>query len=241
MKDGPNIALIGSLLGDPARANMLEALMGGKALTASELAREAGVTPQTASSHFAKLAGGGLVTIEKQGRHRYYRLSGTDIAEVLEGLAGLAMRAGHLRTRTGPKDPALRRARVCYDHLAGDLGVRMFDGMQKRNLIRGNPASIDLTRSGEQFCDRLGLDLEALRRMKRPLCKTCLDWSARRHHLAGALGAALLSRFYELKWARRESQSRIVTLSPKGETQFNRLFGPGQISMHQKDKSINDL
>jgi DNA-binding transcriptional ArsR family regulator len=227
MKDGPNIALIGSLVGDPARANMLEALMSGKALTASELAREGGVTPQTASSHLAKLEGGGLVTVEKQGRHHYYRLSGTEIAEVLEGLAGFAMRAGHLRTRTGPKDPAMRRARVCYDHLAGDLGVRMFDGMQRRHLVSGNAASIDLTRSGEQFCERLGLDLVPLRGMKRPLCKTCLDWSARRHHLAGTLGAALLSRFYELKWARRENQSRVVTFSPKGGTQFNRLFGAG--------------
>jgi DNA-binding transcriptional ArsR family regulator len=227
MKDGPNIALIGSLVGDPARANMLEALMGGKALTASELAREGGVTPQTASSHLAKLEGGGLVTVEKQGRYHYYRLSGTEIAEVLEGLAGFAMCAGHLRTRTGPKDPALRRARVCYDHLAGDLGVRMFDGMQRRSLVSGNSASIDLTRGGEQICERLGLDLVPLRRMKRPLCKTCLDWSTRRHHLAGALGAALLSRFYELKWARRENQSQVVTFSPKGETQFNRLFGAG--------------
>jgi DNA-binding transcriptional ArsR family regulator len=227
MKDGPNIALIGSLVGDPARANMLEALMSGKALTASELAREGGVTPQTASSHLAKLEGGGLVAVEKQGRHHYYRLSGTEIAEVLEGLAGFAMRAGHLRTRTGPKDPAMRRARVCYDHLAGDFGVRMFDGMQRQHLIGGNPTTIDLTRGGERFCERLGLDLVPLRAMKRPLCKTCLDWSARRHHLAGTLGAALLSRFYELKWARREKQSRVVTFSPTGETQFNRLFGAG--------------
>ena len=201
--------------------------MGGKSLTAGELAREAGVTPQTASSHLAKLEDGGLVTSEKQGRYRYYSLSGTEIAELLEGLAGFAMRAGHLRTQTGPKDPAMRRARVCYDHLAGDFGVRMFDGMRERHLISGNAARIDLTRGGEQFCERLGLDLVSLRKMKRPLFKTCLDWSARRHHLAGALGAALLSRFYQLKWVRRESQSRVVIFSPKGEAQFNQLFMAG--------------
>ena len=129
MKTGPDIALIASLVGEPARANMLTALMSGRALTASELAREAGVTPQTASAHLAKLEGGGLLALEKQGRHRYYRLTGPDVAAVLEGLMGLAARAGHTRVRTGPKDPALRRARACYDHLAGDLGVQLFDGL----------------------------------------------------------------------------------------------------------------
>ena len=117
--------MVASLVGDPARANMLTALMSGKALTASELAQEAGITPQTASSHLAKLEAGGLVEPEKQGRHRYYRLTDPDVAGVLEGLAGLAARAGHMRVRTGPKDPALRRARICYDHLAGTLGAAM--------------------------------------------------------------------------------------------------------------------
>src|SRR5258708_19037242 len=117
MKAGPDIAMVASLVGDPARANMLTALLSGRALTASELAQEAGITPQTASSHLGKLDAGGLVEPEKQGRHRYYRLTDPDVAGVLEGLAGLAARAGHMRVRTGPKDPALRRARICYDHL----------------------------------------------------------------------------------------------------------------------------
>ena len=136
MKAGPDIAMVASLVGDPARANMLTALMSGRALTASELAQEAGITPQTASSHLAKLEAGGLIEPEKQGRHRYYRLTGPDVAGVLEGLAGLAARAGHMRVRTGPKDPALRRARICYDHLAGDLGVQMLDSMKKQRLVR---------------------------------------------------------------------------------------------------------
>ena len=130
MKAGPDIAMVASLVGDPARANMLTALMTGRALTASELAHEAGITPQTASSHLSKLEAGGLIEQEKQGRHRYYRLTDPDVAGVLEGLAGLAARAGHMRVRTGPKDPALRRARICYDHLAGDLGVQMLDSMK---------------------------------------------------------------------------------------------------------------
>ena len=143
--------MVAALVGDPARSNMLTALMSGRALTASELAQEAGVTPQTASSHLAKLEAGGLIEPEKQGRHRYYRLTGPDVAGVLEGLAGLAARAGHMRVRTGPKDPALRRARVCYDHLAGDLGVQMLDSMKKQRLIRQHKQAIELTANGERF------------------------------------------------------------------------------------------
>src|SRR6201992_4417052 len=136
MKTGPDIARVASLVGDPARANMLSALMSGVALPASELAQEAGITRQTASSHLSKLEAGGLVEPEKQGRHRYYRLTGPDVAGVLEGLMGLAARVGHLRLRTGPKDPALRHARGCYDHLAGDLGVQMLDSMKQQKLLR---------------------------------------------------------------------------------------------------------
>ena len=128
--------MVASLVGDPARANMLTALLSGRALTASELAQEAGITPQTASSHLSKLETGGLIEPEKQGRHRYYRLTDPDVAGVLEGLAGLAARAGHMRVRTGPKDPALRRARVCYDHLAGDLGVQMLDSMKQGLYVK---------------------------------------------------------------------------------------------------------
>ena len=135
MKAGPDIAMVAALVGDPARANMLSALLSGRALTASELAHEAGITPQTASSHLSKLEAGGLIEQEKQGRHRYYRLADPDVGDVLEAL-GLAARAGHMRVRTGPKDPALRRARICYDHLAGDLGVQMLDSLTRQRLVR---------------------------------------------------------------------------------------------------------
>src|ERR1700737_4002572 len=117
MKSGPDIAMVAALVGDPARSNMLTALMTGRALTATELAHQAGITPQTASSHLAKLDAGGMIEQEKRGRHRYYRLTGPDVASVLEGLAGLPARAGHMPVRTGPKAPALRAARICYDHL----------------------------------------------------------------------------------------------------------------------------
>src|SRR6201746_874868 len=203
MKAGPDIAMVASLVGDPARANMLTGLMTGRALTATELAHEAGITPQTASSHLAKLEAGGLIEQEKQGRHRYYRLTDTDVAGRLEGLAGLAARAGHMRMRTGPKDPALRRARICYDHLAGDLGVQMLDSLKKQRLIRQNKQAIELTAEGNRFMtSALQISADSLAHPRRPVCKACLDWSERRHHLAGTLGAAGLNAFRDLTGAR---------------------------------------
>jgi DNA-binding transcriptional ArsR family regulator len=231
MKAGPDIAMVAALVGDPARSNMLTALMTGRALTASELAHQAGVTPQTASSHLSKLEAGGLVEQEKQGRHRYYRLSDPDVASVLEGLEGLAARAGHMRVRTGPKDPALRHARVCYDHLAGDLGVQMLDSMKKQRLLRQRKQDIELTAEGERFLtDTLQISADALAHPRRPLCRACLDWSERRHHLAGTLGAALLTRFTELKWALRDITpgSRVVNFTRNGEKRFSALFGEGE-------------
>jgi DNA-binding transcriptional ArsR family regulator len=230
MKAGPDIAMVASLVGDPARSNMLTALMSGRALTASELAQEAGVTPQTASSHLAKLEAGGLIEPEKQGRHRYYRLTGPDVASVLEGLAGLAARAGHMRLRSGPKDPALRRARICYDHLAGDLGVQMLDSMKKQRLVRQSKQEIELTGDGKRFmASALQIDADTLLHPRRPVCKACLDWSERRHHLAGTLGAAMMARFTELKWAARDSApgSRVVNFSRIGEKRFAALFPNG--------------
>jgi len=227
MKAGPDIAMVAALVGDPARSNMLTALMSGRALTASELAHQAGITPQTASSHLAKLEAGGLIEPEKQGRHRYYRLTGPDVAGVLEGLAGLAARAGHMRVRTGPKDPALRRARICYDHLAGDLGVQMLDSMKNQRLVRQRKQDIELTAEGERFLAKtLQISAESLH-PRRPVCKACLDWSERRHHLAGTLGAAMMTRFTELNWAARDSApgSRVVNFTRNGEKRFAALFG----------------
>lgn len=224
MKEGPSIAQIAALAGDPARANMLAALMSGKALTASELAGEAGVTLQTASSHLGKLEAGGLIAGVKQGRHRYFRLSGGDVAEMLEHMMGVAARAGHLRTRTGPSDPLIRKARVCYDHLAGEMGVLLFERLGALGHIAARDGDLRLTRRGETFVAAFGIDLASLVSLRRPLCKTCLDWSMRRHHLAGSLGAALLERLYALKWAARDKHSRAVIFSKAGEAKFAKLL-----------------
>jgi DNA-binding transcriptional ArsR family regulator len=224
MKDGPNIAAIAALLGDPARANMLTALMHGQALTATELAQEAGVALSTASGHLAKLNEAGLLGIEKQGRHRYFRLSGTDVAGVLEGLMGVAARTGHLRLRTGPRDPELRRARVCYDHLAGDAAVRMYDRLQAAGMIAGTGAVLRVTKQGERYFAAAGIDLDPVARERRPMCRACLDWSERRHHLAGALGAALLDHIYDRGWAKRVANSRVVTFTRTGTAKFDAMM-----------------
>jgi len=224
MKDGPNIAAIAALLGDPARANMLTALMHGQALTATELAQEAGVMLSTASGHLGKLNEAGLVKIEKQGRHRYFRLSGADVAGVLEGLMGVAARTGHLRVRTGPRDPELRRARVCYDHLAGDAAVRMYDRLQAAGMLAATNGALRLTKAGERFFSAMGIDLDAVALGRRPLCRACLDWSERRHHLAGALGATLLTHIYDRGWAKRVPNSRVVTFTKAGAARFDAMM-----------------
>ena len=225
MTERPDIARIAALVGDAARANMLTALVAGQALTAGELAREGGVTAQTASAHLAKLQAAGLVTGRKQGRHAYYALGGADVAVVIAALTALAARTGHTRVRTGPLEPALRQARVCYDHLAGDLGVALLDSLLARGQLTEDGGRLRLTPAGETLMAAIGLDLPALARSRRPLCKSCLDWSVRRSHLAGSLGAALLARFLGLGWAQREPASRTVTFTDKGRTALREIFG----------------
>lgn len=217
MRDATGLSALAALIADPARARMLTALLGGSALTATELALEAEVAPSTASSHLAKLTGARVLSIEKQGRHRYFRLADEDIAEALEALMGAASRRP-ARVRTGPADPALRAARVCYDHLAGSAGVWLYDRLRDRKLLEPSSAS-------ERFFAELGIDMAELSRARRPLARTCLDWSERRHHLGGALGAALLARFFTLRWARREAHTRAVVFSPSGERAFRLKFG----------------
>ena len=223
MKEGPTIANIAALIGDPARANILMALMDGRALSVSELARCAGVTIQTTSNHLSQLKAGNLLTAEKQGRHRYFRLSSNQVAHALESLMGLAQIAGAKRFRTGPKDEALREARLCYDHLAGTQGVMLFESLLKHCFIEGkqNPS---ITRKGEIFFTKWGINIGELKQKKRPLCRTCLDWSERRHHLSGALGAAILDHFVAQKWIKPVSDSRALIFSPSGRQQFQKLF-----------------
>ncbi len=225
MREGPDITRIAALIGDPARANMLAALIDGRALTASELAAEAGVTRQTASSHLAQLSKGGLLAFESQGRHRYFRLSGEEVGDALESLMVLSHIRGPARTRTGPRDPALRHARACYNHLAGELGVATYNGLVKRRWLRLADDGLALTAAGQRAIMNFGVDLDALASRRRPLCRPCLDWSERRHHLAGSLGVALLQRITDLKWAKREKGSRIVRFTPQGEKALIKWLG----------------
>jgi DNA-binding transcriptional ArsR family regulator len=227
MSHGPPIAIVASLIGDPARANMLTALMSGKALTASELAREAGVTAQTASGHLAKLQDGGLVLCTQEGRHRYFRLAAPEIADLLESLMGIAVTRGLAKIRTGPRDGALRRARICYDHLAGEEGIRLVDGLVASGWLLAKDGSFSVTAPGRRYLCDLGLDMDVLEQQKRPLCRACLDWSERRPHLGGGLGAALLRRFQEQGWMRRLEGSRVVQVTPKGQLGLRRMLGAG--------------
>lgn len=217
MKDGPNITNIAALIGDHARAEVLTALMSGMALTATELAAQAGVTRQTISGHLAKLVEARLLAVEAQGRHRYFRLADDDVAQLLESLMSVAFRTGAVRLRSSPREPALRKARACYRHLAGELGVLVYDGLVARGALALERDGIALTDIGRHMAAELGIDAAALAGTRRALCRTCLDWSERRHHLAGTLGDALLARFVELGWARREKDSRVVAFSAQGE------------------------
>lgn len=224
MKEGPDIALLGALIGDPARSNMLVALISGKALTASELAAEAGITLQTTSAHLGKLETASLIRRRKQGRHHYFTLADDDVASVLEAMMGLAAKQGHLRTRTGPRDPALRKARICYNHLAGEFGVHMYDSLQAQQYIVEEAEALELTERGHDFIASLGVNIQAIASPRRPLCRSCLDWSARRTHLAGSLGTALLDRLFDLNWAKRIKNTRIIEFSAHGERQFLEKF-----------------
>ncbi|HEX2833143.1 MAG TPA: winged helix-turn-helix domain-containing protein [Thermoanaerobaculia bacterium] len=221
-----DIASLAALLAEPARARMLMALMSGTALTATELALEAGVAPSTASTHLAKLVDARLVTIEKQGRHRYFCLFDDEIASMLEGIHGIATREPK---RRGPADPALRHARVCYDHLAGERGVWLFEQLRRRELLT---ETLTVPAQARPFFTGFGIDLDALASQRRPLSRSCLDWSERRHHLAGSLGTAILQRVFALRWARRELDGRAVVFSATGARAFETLFagrrGPGR-------------
>ena len=220
MKDGPNISIVAAMMGDPARANMLLALMSGLSLTAAELAHEAGVTASTASGHLAKLEACGLVAGRKQGRHRYFRIADHDVAHAVEALVTVAARVGHLRTRPGPKDEAMRHARSCYDHLAGHLAVDLFDRWVTRRVLAWHGEVVDLTPKGRRVLTDRGIDVAGLARKKRPLCRTCVDWSERRNHLGGGIGAAILSQIVERGWAARKTGSRTVQFSARGEKRF---------------------
>jgi len=226
MKEGPHISGIAALIGEPARAEMLTALMADRALTATELATVAGIGKATASAHLAKLVDARLLAVHDQGRHRYFRLADRDVAQLLESLMGVAFRTGALRLKSSPREPALRLARVCYDHLAGARGVQAFEALMTLGCFKADAAGLHITPAGTAWFTRFGIDASAVTSQRRMMCKACLDWSERRHHLAGAWGAALLDRMFELGWARRVKDTRIVQFTPPGEREFQVLFAP---------------
>lgn len=226
MFDGPRIASVAALIGDPARANMLTALLDGRALTARELAEAGGIAPPTASGHLSRLVEAGLLELRRQGRHHYYRLSGADVAGALEALMGLAQRTGAVPVRTGPRDAALRQARLCYDHLAGERGVALLESLCARGLIGEAGEELRLSAAGRSWFAELGVDVAGLARRRRPLSRACLDWSERRAHLGGSLGAALLDLMIDRGWLRRE-EGRVLRFTPTGDRRFAEAFPPG--------------
>jgi DNA-binding transcriptional ArsR family regulator len=226
MKDTPNISRIAALIGDPARANMLVALMQGGALTVSELAAEAGVGLATTSSHVAQLQAGGLISARKSGRHKYLELASADVASLVEQLMALSGAAKPLRTKPGPKDAAIRHARVCYDHLAGATGVQLFQSLSARGYLSHSPDGLGLSPGGMAFALDFGLAPDDLRPGRPPLCRECLDWSQRKSHLAGRLGRALLSEMEHKGWLKRAAASRAVVFTALGSAAFDAAFPP---------------
>ena len=224
-------AEVASLAGDPMRASMLHALLDGRALTASELAHVAGVTPQTASAHLARMAAADLVHVEKQGRHHYHRLATPAVAQMVESIMQVASGSEAQRPQvvTGPRDAALRAARTCYDHLAGRLGVALADAMVTGGHIVLTSDAHLVTDAGVAMFERLGIDVASLStgsgKNARVLCRSCLDWSERRPHLAGALGSALCARGFEASWIRRIDSSRALAVTPKGQRIFRDTIG----------------
>lgn len=225
MIEGPYIAEAAALIGDPSRATMLSAMMDGRALTATELAYASGITPQTASGHLRRLTDAKLVEVEKQGRHRYYRLANEHVAHALEALMNLAVHGAPRHRPTGPRDDAMRYARTCYDHLAGRVGVALTQSLLKDGILTTSDDEFVITPEGEGKLEGLGFDLSSLNKGRRAVAKRCLDWSERTPHLGGALGAALLKELEARKWLARGKDTRAVTLTSAGKVGLRQEFG----------------
>jgi DNA-binding transcriptional ArsR family regulator len=225
MGHAPVVTDVAALLGDPSRAAMLDALMDGDARPAGELARRAGVAPSTASEHLMRLVEGRLLVVEPRGRERRYRLASADVAEVLEALSRLGSEAPVNSLRAAGRTEALRAARTCYDHLAGRFGVAVTEALVARDVLDIRDGSFALTDDGEVFLVNLGVDVAGARAHKRVFARACLDWSERRPHLAGALGAALADAALDQGWVRRRPNDRALRVTPKGAAELRELLG----------------
>ncbi|GIN85331.1 transcriptional regulator [Heyndrickxia sporothermodurans] len=224
MSSDPNIAMIASLLSEPSRAAILLALMDDRFYTAGELAKKGGVKPQTASYHLSKMVEANIATVEKQGRHRYYRLSGHEVAKILESLLYLAPPVEIKSFNQSVEDKAIRLARTCYDHIAGNLGVKLTEAMLEMEIIKIDHSEIKITEKGNKFFSDLQVDITHIRKKRRSFCHQCLDWTERRFHLGGALGHAILEKLLELGWIQRAEKTRALKITPKGTKGFEEVF-----------------
>jgi DNA-binding transcriptional ArsR family regulator len=220
-----DISAVAALIAEPTRAAMLEALLDGNSRRAGELARRAGVAPSTASEHLARLLAGRLVVCEAEGRERRYRLASRHVAEALEAFAQLAPPAEVRSLRAADRAAALRTARTCYDHLAGRLGVGLTESFVRRGVLVARDSSFEVTKRGEATLAALGVDVAAARAQRRSFGRACLDWSERRPHLAGGVGAALCTHSFANDWIRRLPGTRAVAVTPKGQRVFRERFG----------------
>jgi DNA-binding transcriptional ArsR family regulator len=225
MPADPDFAHTAALIGDPTRAAILGALLGGKALTASELAHSAGVTPQTASMHLARLVEGRLLCVVATGRHRYFQLAGPQVAQVLETLATIAPPARVASLRESESARAVRFARTCYDHLAGTVGVALTERLIERGLIARSDATYQMTSAGMRWLEQQAIDVQRVMQGRRVAVRACLDWSERRYHLAGAFGAAMTDWLFAKKWIARFDGSRAVRLTEAGRAGFASEWG----------------
>ncbi len=219
------MAEVAALVGDPARANILAALMGGQALTAGELVYAAGVSAQTTSGHLGKLADGRLIACVKQGRHRYYRIATPRVAEMLEGIMAVVADAPPRHRPSSKLEDAMRIARTCYDHFAGKLGVGLTDALCAHGHVSLADEAGEVTESGVAFFDKFGVDLGVARSRRRIFCRPCLDWTERRPHLGGSVGAALAQRCFDLKWLERMRDGRALIVTPAGRRGLSETFG----------------
>lgn len=223
---------VAALIADPARSVILTTLLDGRALPAGELAYAAGITAQTASTHLSKLLSGGLVTVVNQGRHRYFRLAGPDVASALEALSAIAPPSPVRRPTISPEARKLKDARCCYDHLAGRLGVAITDALVQRGFIVEAGKQFKVTSTGEVWLLKIGLDVSAMRPGRLGIAKCCLDWTERKPHVGGPLGAALLELWRERDWLRRLPASREIALTQLGFRWFKENLG---IDAHAAD------
>jgi DNA-binding transcriptional ArsR family regulator len=219
------IAEVAALVGDPARATMVAALLDGRTLTASELAAAARITPQTASAHLAKLTEAGVLSGARDGRHRHFRLASPTVVDMIEAIVAVALAKRPRYRPLSPQARALNAARICYDHLAGRLSVDLTDALVARNYLVLDDATAEITTAGLRFFTRFGIELPARRSSRRHLCRPCLDWTERRPHVAGAVGAELTRRCFDLGWMERTPRSHAVTVTALGRRGFRETFG----------------